>query len=72
MSEVSEISPPTLNAIREARQKLGVRVRRTPVWQWKGDIAAGTFGADTGVFLKLELFQYAGSFKPRLRRRQRW
>lgn len=65
MSEVSEISPPTLDAIREARQKLGERVRRTPVWQWKSDIATSTFGPDTGVFLKLELFQYAGSFKPR-------
>lgn len=57
--------PPTLEDIREARARLGGRVRRTPVWQWKSRDLAERVGAGTGVFLKLELFQYAGTFKPR-------
>lgn len=56
---------PTPEQIKEARNKLGDRVRRTPVWQWQSDESRELLGADTNIFLKLELFQYAGSFKPR-------
>lgn len=62
---MSSIDIPTLDDIRSAREQLGDKVRYTPVWQWKGDEASRHFGADTEVFLKLELFQYGGSFKPR-------
>ncbi len=57
--------PPTLEAIRRARDTLGDRVRTTPVWQWRGPLIEEDLGPDTEVLLKLELFQYAGSFKPR-------
>ncbi len=62
---MSEHRPPSLSEIRAARERLGQRIRETPVWQWRGDAIEKAAGADTGVFLKLELFQYAGSFKPR-------
>src|SRR5205085_2443315 len=54
---------PTLQQIRDAREKLGDRVVETPVWRWRGDDVERAAG--TQPFLKLELFQYAGSFKPR-------
>lgn len=57
--------PPTLDEIRDARERLGDRVRETPVWRWRGREIEELVGAETEVFLKLELFQYAGTFKPR-------
>jgi len=56
---------PTIDAIRQARSLLGDRVRTTPVWEWRGTGIEQRMGSKTGVLLKLELFQYAGSFKPR-------
>jgi threonine dehydratase len=56
---------PALDEIRAAREKLGERVRETPVWNWRGDAIVHAAGADTQVFLKLELFQYTGTFKAR-------
>lgn len=56
---------PTLDDIRDARASLGERVRETPVWRWSGREVEELFGAGTEVFLKLELFQYGGTFKPR-------
>lgn len=56
---------PTIDAIRKARQRLGERVRTTPVWQWKSDKIGEYFGEGTEPFLKLELFQFGGSFKAR-------
>ncbi|MGH8117464.1 MAG: pyridoxal-phosphate dependent enzyme, partial [Rhodanobacteraceae bacterium] len=56
---------PSVDAIRTARKRLGERVRETPVWRWRGDAIGRTVGADTRVFLKLELFQYTGTFKAR-------
>lgn len=58
-------APPTLDEIRAARERLGQRVRRTPVWRMRGHRLAGLLGEATEVWLKLELFQYAGTFKPR-------
>src|SRR4029450_10788922 len=37
----------------------------TRVHRWQGPETAEAAGADTEVFLKLELLQYTGSFKPR-------
>ncbi len=59
------VEPPTLDEIRDARRRLGERVRQTPVWRWHGKDIADRVGAATEVYLKLELFQYAGTFKPR-------
>lgn len=56
---------PDIEQIRAARRKLGDLVRETPVWQWNADDLDAIVGADTSVILKLELFQYTGSFKPR-------
>lgn len=53
-----------LAEITAAREKLGGMVRKTPVWQWQSDQTERWFGA-TEIFLKLELLQYGGSFKPR-------
>jgi len=57
--------PPTLEEIRDARERLGERVRETPVWRWRGREIEERLGKETEVLLKLELFQYAGTFKPR-------
>lgn len=56
---------PTADEIRAARERLGERVRRTPVWRWRGREIDELVPRGTEVYLKLELFQYAGSFKPR-------
>ncbi len=57
--------PPALDEIRAARQRLGELVRRTPVWRWRGRRLDRAAGESTEVWLKLELFQFAGTFKPR-------
>ncbi len=55
---------PTVEQIRAARARLGDLIVETPVWHLRSDeVAQATAGAQ--VTLKLELFQYAGSFKPR-------
>src|SRR6185312_8379776 len=56
---------PSLDDIRVARERLGDRVRETPVWQWRGDAIERAAGARTQAFLKLELFQHTGTFKAR-------
>lgn len=61
----NDFTGPTPEEIRKAREKLGDRVRTTPVWNWKSDRIEELFGSGTEVFLKLELFQYGGSFKAR-------
>ncbi len=58
-------APPTLEDIRAARAHLGDRVRETPVWAWRGREIEAVVDSGTEVFAKLELFQYAGTFKPR-------
>lgn len=59
------IATPTIDAIRDARERLGERVRETPVWQWRGHAIEAAVGSATQVFLKLELLQYSGTFKSR-------
>ena len=55
----------TVDSIHAARAALGDDVRTTPIWEWKSDAVRETLGTDTSLVLKLELLQYAGSFKPR-------
>lgn len=62
---MSDLEIPTIDQVKTARTKLGEKVRYTPTWQWKGEKIKELFGEGTEVFLKLELFQYGGSFKAR-------
>lgn len=64
---VTAVPEETLSAeeIRAARAELRGRVRETPVWRWQGRELTSVLGDDSEVFLKLELFQFAGTFKPR-------
>jgi threonine dehydratase len=56
---------PTLSAIRAARERLGDLVRTTPVRHWEDPPLARAVGPRTEVYLKEELFQRTGTFKPR-------
>jgi threonine dehydratase len=56
---------PTLPAIRATRARIGDRIVETPVRLWRGLALERIVGPETSVFLKEELFQRAGSFKPR-------
>src|SRR3989454_5340482 len=60
-----EAAAPPLDQIRAARQQLGELIAQTPLWPWRGDAVEQAAGRGTQVLLKLELFQHAGSFKPR-------
>lgn len=51
----------TRTDIEAAHLRIRPHIRATPVL----DVAAGSFGVDHPLTLKLELFQHAGSFKPR-------
>lgn len=56
---------PTLPAIRAARHRLGDRVDTTSVRRLRDDALTARLAADTELWLKEELFQRTGSFKPR-------
>ncbi|MFZ2653176.1 MAG: pyridoxal-phosphate dependent enzyme [Burkholderiaceae bacterium] len=60
-----EFDAPSLVAIRANRARLGDAVITTPVRLWVDDALAAAVGASTQVWLKEELFQRTGSFKPR-------
>lgn len=57
--------PPTIEAVQQARRELGQRARETPAWLWRGHRLEAVVPAGASVWLKLELFQHAGSFKTR-------
>ena len=56
---------PTLEAIRATRARLGDLIVETSVRLWQGRAIERAVGRETKVYLKEELFQRAGSFKPR-------
>lgn len=56
---------PTLTQIQAAREKIDDFVVETPVWRWHNREIIEAIGPETEVFLKLELFQHTGTFKPR-------
>lgn len=56
---------PTPEEVRAARARLGDRVHETPAWPWRGREILEQMGTGTEVHLKLELFQYGGTFKAR-------
>ncbi len=59
------VDAPTIDAIRANRARLGDLVVTTPVRHWIDDALASAVGDTTQVWLKEELFQRTGSFKPR-------
>jgi threonine dehydratase len=56
---------PTPDTIRANRERLGDRIITTPVRQLVDDALAAAVGDATTLWLKEELFQRTGSFKPR-------
>lgn len=60
-----ETRVPTQEEIAAARKRLGDLVVETPVWRWRGREVLERTSPRTDIFLKLELFQHAGTFKPR-------
>ncbi len=63
--ELSQIIFPTVDAIRANRARLGGLVITTPVRLLKDHALDAAVGAATRVWIKEELFQRTGSFKPR-------
>ena len=61
MTVMAEQSAPDREQIEAAFERVSPYIRRTPVLS----VAAGTFGVDAPLDLKLELLQVTGSFKPR-------
>ncbi len=59
------IDAPTIEAIRANRKRLGELVVTTPIRRLVDDAVANAVGPATQVWLKEELFQRTGSFKPR-------
>jgi threonine dehydratase len=57
---------PSIEEIRSARLRLGERIVETPVWHWRGRELEQVVGKQTETWLKLELFQYTGTFKVRV------
>jgi threonine dehydratase len=62
---VPTASFPTLPAIRAARHRLGERVETTSVRRLRDDAVQARLAPGTVLWLKEELFQRTGSFKPR-------
>ncbi|MEP6507436.1 MAG: pyridoxal-phosphate dependent enzyme [Gemmatimonadales bacterium] len=56
---------PTIDAIRANRERLGDLVVTTPIRRLIDDAVSAAVGESTEVWLKEELFQRTGSFKPR-------
>ena len=56
---------PSLDAIRANRARLGERIVTTPIRRLVDEALAAAVGSHTQVWLKEELFQRTGSFKPR-------
>jgi threonine dehydratase len=57
--------PLTLPEIRASAAALQARIQRTPLHSLQGAQAQQEFGADTQIYLKLELLQLTGTFKVR-------
>ncbi|MBX3014698.1 MAG: threonine/serine dehydratase [Caldilineaceae bacterium] len=56
---------PTVAEMRNAHAALAGFVVETPVWRWANQDVKQHLGPETEVYLKLELFQHTGTFKPR-------
>jgi threonine dehydratase len=60
-----ELGPISLDAIRSARAAIDAWIVETPVWSWQTPVLTERRGSDAPTWLKLELLQRTGSFKPR-------
>ena len=58
-------TPLALEDIEEARALLGWLVNETPAHRWHSPLLESRLGAESAVFLKLEVFQRTGTFKAR-------
>ena len=56
---------PTLGEIKETREWIDPYIVETPVWRWRNRHIVEVLGPEADVWLKLELFQHTGTFKPR-------
>lgn len=56
---------PSVEQIQRARQSLAGLIRETPVWPWRGHRIDALAPTGATLWLKLELFQHTGTFKPR-------
>ncbi len=63
--DAATITPPTVDAIRANRARLGDLVLTTPIRLLVDHALDAAVGAGTRVWIKEELFQRTGSFKPR-------
>ena len=61
----TDLDIPTLDEIGATRRRIDPYIVRTPVWRWQSRTVEGAFGPDAEIWLKLELFQKTGTFKPR-------
>lgn len=59
------MQPPTLTQIEATRHQIDPYVVETPLWRWQNRHITERVGPQTAVYLKLELFQHTGTFKPR-------
>lgn len=57
--------PPTVEEVQRAWQRYEGRIRETPAWEWSGFRVDRLKPAGSRLFLKLELLQHTGTFKPR-------
>ncbi len=64
-SNPPHIDTPGISAVRQAREFLGNSILTTPVWQFRSSKLTELLGAHFCLWLKLELWQYGGSFKLR-------
>lgn len=65
VDKLTDLEIPTLSEIRATRARIDPYISRTPVWRWQSKTVDEVLGAGTEVWLKLELFQRTGTFKPR-------
>jgi threonine dehydratase len=65
MSESHVVKFPSIEEIRQTYEQIRPHILVTPVVPWVGKVADSLVGEDTKLFAKLELMQFAGSFKVR-------
>lgn len=64
-TETDQLKIPTVKEVEENYEVIKSHLNLTPVVQWTGDQKDRLLGRSAKVYIKLELFQVAGSFKPR-------
>lgn len=64
-SEAPSVAVPTVEQIQRAWQGYAGAIRETPSWQWQGHRVERLGPEGATLWLKLELLQHTGSFKPR-------